>query len=75
MGYNYEICYRKGKENVVANGLSRIPAAQLLALSVSTINATLLENVKQSWEGDGDIHGMISILSNGEVIPLSLIHI
>ena len=45
MRYDYKICYRKGKENVVANRLSKIPAAQLLAIFTSTINTTLLENV------------------------------
>ena len=54
---------------MVADGLSRIPAAQLLATSISTINATLLENIKQSWENDVDIQSIISRLSNGEIIP------
>jgi len=26
MGYDYEDCYKKGKENVVVNGLSRVLA-------------------------------------------------
>jgi len=46
MGYDYEVSYKKGKEKVVADGLSRIPAAQLLAISTSSIHATLLEDVK-----------------------------
>ena len=27
LGYDYEICYKQGKQNVVADGLSRLPAA------------------------------------------------
>ena len=48
MGYDYEICYKKGQDNVVADGLSRIPVAQLLTLSISTINTELLANSKKS---------------------------
>ena len=31
--YDYEVCYKKGKENAVVDGLSKIPAAQLLVIS------------------------------------------
>ena len=48
MGYDYEVCYKKGKQNVVANGLSKVLEAQLLAISISSIHATLLDSVKQS---------------------------
>ena len=27
IGYDYEICYKKGEDNMVADGLSRIPVA------------------------------------------------
>jgi len=55
MGFDYEICYRKGKENVVANGLFKVSAAQLLALTMSDVNSELLEHVKQSLVEDAHI--------------------
>ena len=69
MRYDYEVCYKKGKENVVADGLSRVPVAQLLAISTSSVHATLLEDVKQSWEHDSNIQEIISKLKRGENVP------
>jgi len=69
MGFDYEICYKKGKENAVADGLSRIPAFQLVTIAVSSVNSELLELVKQSWQTDIQIQEVIGKLHNGEVLP------
>ena len=55
MGFDYEICYKKGKENVVADGLSKVTSAQLMALTLSEISSNLLEQIKKSWVDDVEV--------------------
>ena len=69
MGYDYEICYKKGNENTAADSLSRVPAAQLLALSLTSVHTTLLEELKQSWEHDINIQAILSKTGDGENVP------
>jgi len=66
MGFDYEICYKKGKENVVADGLSRVPAVQLTALTVSSLDSKLLTFIKQSWESDDIIQTILESIRQGE---------
>ena len=48
MEYDYEIQYKQGKENLVADGLSRLFRLQLLALTLSSITSDLMEAIKAS---------------------------
>jgi hypothetical protein len=43
LGLRYQICYKKGHENRVADDLSRLPTTQVLALSV--LKSTWLQTV------------------------------
>ena len=47
MGLDYEICYKKGKENLAADALSRVPSAQLLSMAVSKVHPTLFDDIKR----------------------------
>lgn len=49
MGYDYEICYRCGKENVVADALSQISHAGIHALTIATVQPHLLEKIQQGY--------------------------
>jgi len=69
MGYDYEILYRQDKENVVADGLSRLYGAQLLALALSTIISELLASIKESCSQDPSIQQLIQSLFTGQQHP------
>ena len=50
MGYNFEILYRNGSSNVVADALSQAPQVRLNAMTVCT--SDLLARIKHSWLQD-----------------------
>jgi len=50
LGLDYEIVYRKGKENTTADSLLRVTSAQLLELTLSSIDTESLNKIKRSWE-------------------------
>lgn len=52
MGYDYEICYKQGRDNKVADALSRIQGPELFSISLMQYQPTLLDHIKQSWEED-----------------------
>ena len=62
MGYDYDICYKKGKENVVADALSRVNHGELLAMAVSSISGGLMEEIQKSWENDPQLTKVIGQL-------------
>lgn len=65
MGFDYEVCYKKGKENVVADALSRISGAELLQIAVSSISGGLLDEIKSSWQQDSKLASLIDTLQQG----------
>lgn len=62
MGLDYEVWYRKGKENVAADALSRITNGELMATVISQIQTNLLTKVKASWATDTTLQGIINQL-------------
>ncbi|KAJ7960249.1 Ty3/gypsy retrotransposon protein [Quillaja saponaria] len=63
MGFDYEICYKKGSRNVVANALSRRDEPQLCVVYTTTVQSELLQKIKQSWEQDEKLQKIIKELS------------
>ena len=41
MAYDFDIVYKKGKDNRVVNALSRMPSHKLLCLAISSVFANL----------------------------------
>ena len=50
MGYDYEVVFRKGTANTVADALSRKPSIHLCAISIVT--STFLQKIQRSWLSD-----------------------
>ena len=55
MGFQYEIHYRRGTQNIVADALSRVPGAEVLALAVSSIHSNVLGLIIASYQLDFNI--------------------
>lgn len=52
MGMNYEIQYKRGKENVGVDALSRVTHGEILQLSVTSVSSELWELIKEEWTRD-----------------------
>ncbi|GMI89793.1 hypothetical protein HRI_002648600 [Hibiscus trionum] len=66
LGYDYEVIYKKGSTNVVADTLSRKPGngeGQLLA--ISSVNTNVMARVAESWETDDRLRKIIVAIRRG----------
>ena len=50
MGYDYEVIFKKGTSNTMADAISRRPSPQLFAISV--VSSDVLHRIQQSWLSD-----------------------
>lgn len=68
LGFNFEILYKKGVDNTVADALSRVSSSNMLQLTLSTISSDIWSLLKQSWEEDDALQ---TIIANKQVNPTS----
>lgn len=48
ISYDFDITYKQGRENIVADALSRLPTAELAALVVSSAVESLMLEIEES---------------------------
>lgn len=51
MGYDFEIVYKKGRENVVADVLSKRPNLA----AISSFKSDLWKKIQEHWEDDPEL--------------------
>lgn len=62
MQFDFEIEYKKVKENKVVDALSRLPSVELTTITITTVKNELLEMIKNSWETDTELKNLIQSL-------------
>ena len=62
MSYDFEIMYKKGSENRVADALSRVSSHEIASLAVSAVSSTLNQQILSSYEDDQGIQKIIQDL-------------
>lgn len=60
--FDYEIQYRQGKENVVADALSRVEGSEVLHMAMSVLECDLMQQIKQAYELDSNVKAIIEEL-------------
>nr|GEU88200.1 putative mitochondrial protein [Tanacetum cinerariifolium] len=65
LGYDYEIVYKKGSENVVVDALSRVDSSvELLQIIISSVSSGVWDKVKDSWKNNLDTQNLIKSFEN-----------
>ena len=62
--FDYEIQYRQGKENVVADALSRVEGSEVLHMAMSVLECDLMQQIKQAYELDSSVTAIIEELKS-----------
>lgn len=69
MGFDYEIQYRSGKENLPADALSRIEGAEILCMAISVVSSNLTELISNSYQLDERLKEIMERLQQQEEVP------
>ena len=60
--FDYEIQYKEGKKNLVADALSRVTGSEVLHMALSVLECDLLQQIKNAYTSDPTLHNLIDDL-------------
>ncbi|GKE28307.1 transposon ty3-G gag-pol polyprotein, partial [Tanacetum coccineum] len=68
IGFDYEVIYKQGKDNVVADALSRKEReGECLHINITTVSTALYNQVKQTWLTDNHLKAICHQLKEGQI--------
>ena len=67
MGYDFEVQYKLGKENVAADALSRVSGSQLLHISLPQAHQGFFDSLKLLWQTDPHLSKLIMELKTNKL--------
>lgn len=60
--FDYEIQYKKGKENLVADALSRVQGSEVLHMAMTVLECDLMKQIQEAYELDAAVKQIIEEL-------------
>ena len=63
LGFDYEIEYKKGKDNLATDAILRVFHNKLCALTLSSISTNIMEKIRKTWKTDQNLQQLITKLS------------
>lgn len=70
LGYDFEICYKKGKEKTTVDALSRITTAEINGMAITSLVKDLLEQIRNSWSVDSQLQQLIVSVQQGQIMAM-----
>lgn len=74
MGFDYEIQYKGGCENLAADALSRVQSSKVLLLAISVVDSDLVSLLTQSYASDSHLLDIKRKLEQGETVDTYVLH-